>query len=815
MSAERVQGRRTARIHDFIRRHRNGILACLLVVTCAAVLAIRLLPFDHTLDLMLPDDRELHRAVDFLRSANFADKVAVSLSVAGPDEDRERLVSAMDVFSDSVGPPMISEVMSKFDESAMMDDLLFFLRKAPQILDERDLKAVEAGLAPAAVETSLKERYRQLLKPQGAFMAQAIRADPLAINTMVLSRIRGISSSFGYDVDVQDGRLVSRDGRHGLLILRTPVQVADAAGSRRLVEYLEEKLAKLPHGVEGEMVCGHTHTVSNEDAVKSDIRLTLSIASIAFFLLFLVYFRDASAVLIFLIPLVSVVISLHVTSLMVGAMSSFVVGLGSVIGGIAVDYGIHVYVGVRQGTDPSESARRLARPVILGALTTLSVFVAFLLSGIPGYRQLAWFSTVSVVCSLGLALLILPHCIRPRARTAGQGMLLDRWVSPSRRSSFVVLVLFAAVLAGGGIAAARVRFNSDLAQLDGAAAEIKETEARFRRRWGGGEASQAMVVATARDYRSAMELNDVVYAAGAAMGNGKLISLAGVWPSARTRVANAARWTGFWRDGREAALRRVIAEKGRRYSFSEEAFAPFFDSLYQVAGIEAEPDDNAILASLKERFVQELDDEWRVVSFFPDEDEFRAVASTVASAHDGVFVVSRRHLSSLLSRLVMSEMGRITLVAMILILVATFWLLRDVRTALIALTPAVTGVVWLAGTVSLLGLDLNVTNIIAGIVVVGLCIDYGIFVACACARRLDVGAVTSVSLSAVTTVIGAGALLFARHPALFSIGVTLVAGVFSGYLAAVLVVPSLHAVLVRERRTPPSRPTGYEGEWPE
>lgn len=804
MTGEQLQGRGVVRLHDFVRKHRNAILACLLAAACAAVLAIRLLPFDHTLDLMLPDDAELHRAIGFLRSANFADKVAVSLSLTDPAADTDKLAAAMDDFAASVEPPLISEVISKFDESAMMEDLLFFLEEAPQILDAHDLAEIEKLLTPAAVEKRLKERYRQLLKPQGSFMSRTIRADPLAIKAMVLTRIRGISASFGYDVDFRDGRLVSRDGRHGLLILRTPVHLADAGASRRLVHYLREKLAAIPAGVEGEMVCGHTHTVSNEDAIKRDIRLTLTIASVAFFLLFLLYFRDASAGLIFLIPIVSVVVSLNVTSLLVGALSSFVVGLGSVIAGIAVDYGIHVYVGVRQGTDASDSARRLARPVTLGALTTLSVFIAFLLSGVPGYRQLAWFSTVSVVISLGLALFVLPHCIRPRARSVPRDSLLVRWVAPSRDSSVVVLLLFAVVLAVGVVAAVRVRFDSDLAQLDGVSREIVETEERFKQKWGGGEGSQAMVVASAADHASAMELNDMVYAAATAgMGRGKLISLASVWPSASTRTVNAARWAGFWQDGREATLRRLLAEKGRQYSFSDQAFAPFFQDLYQVAGPETEPGENAVLTSLKERFVQELAGEWRVVSFFPDTDDLLAAMDAIGARQEGVFVVSRRHLSALLSRLVISEMGRITTVAMILILATTWWLLRSVRTAVIALVPAVTGVIWLAGAVSLLGMKLNVTNLIAGIVVVGLCIDYGIFVAYACAGRLDAGAVTSVSLSAATTVVGAGALLFARHPALFSIGVTLVAGVFAGYLAAVLVVPSLHAVLVRDRKNPP------------
>ena len=47
-------------------------------------------------------------------------------------------------------------------------------------------------------------------------------------------------------------------------------------------------------------------------------------------------------------------------------------------------------------------------------------------------------------------------------------------------------------------------------------------------------------------------------------------------------------------------------------------------------------------------------------------------------------------------------------------------------------------------------------------------------------------------------VTNAGVLLFAKHPALFSIGFTLVVGVFAGYLTSMLVVPALYALFGKD-----------------
>ena len=77
-------------------------------------------------------------------------------------------------------------------------------------------------------------------------------------------------------------------------------------------------------------------------------------------------------------------------------------------------------------------------------------------------------------------------------------------------------------------------------------------------------------------------------------------------------------------------------------------------------------------------------------------------------------------------------------------------------------------------------------------VVVGIVSDYGMFMVYYCKYKYQTGTIIAVTLAAVTTLIGAGVLLFAQHPVLFSIGVTLVTGVLSGYLSSLLIIPAAY-----------------------
>ena len=122
----------------------------------------------------------------------------------------------------------------------------------------------------------------------------------------------------GYDVVVEDGRFLSRDGRHAMLIVQTTVPMTDATRSKELVRVLDEKIRQLPSFVSADVIAGHLHTVSNEQVIKRDIAVASVVASIGFLFLFLFVFRDARAFFVILFPLLAVVWAIIIQGLVAG-----------------------------------------------------------------------------------------------------------------------------------------------------------------------------------------------------------------------------------------------------------------------------------------------------------------------------------------------------------------------------------------------------------------------------------------------------------------------------------------------------------------
>ncbi|MBI4613766.1 MAG: MMPL family transporter, partial [Planctomycetes bacterium] len=116
------------------------------------------------------------------------------------------------------------------------------------------------------------------------------------------------------------------------------------------------------------------------------------------------------------------------------------------------------------------------------------------------------------------------------------------------------------------------------------------------------------------------------------------------------------------------------------------------------------------------------------------------------------------------------------------------------------LVPLAVGLVWSLGLWPVLGFKINVVSITALPLILGLGIDYGVYIFHRIVQdgeaRME-GAMIScgkaVFLSAATTIIGFGSLLASVHQGFFDLGLLVSTGITLCYLAGVLLIPALMA----------------------
>lgn len=142
------------------------------------------------------------------------------------------------------------------------------------------------------------------------------------------------------------------------------------------------------------------------------------------------------------------------------------------------------------------------------------------------------------------------------------------------------------------------------------------------------------------------------------------------------------------------------------------------------------------------------------------------------------------------------------LYALAVICVIVLYDFRSLTLAALALVPLVVGAVWTAGVMWLANLQFNLANLIILPLIVGIGISNGIHII---HRHIEDGSHEmsviarstgkAVVLSSVTTMVGFGSLMVARHQGIFSLGLLLTIGIGCNLLASITVLPSLLSYL--------------------
>jgi predicted exporter len=779
-------------LYDFTARHKRFVQLVLIFLIIISLAALFFVKYESSMSEILPKNEIISRSIEFFRDSNIAGKVIVSLELTSPDKDQKDLLREIDLLAGSVDKSLFPAIAVGISESSSANAIDKMFKNLPGMVSESEISQIDSWINVERVSQKLHDAYMQLLKPQGVFMNSMLRSDPLGLRMLVFEKLKALSSSTGYDVEIKDGHFISRDGRHAMLIANSAVPVTDSEGSKIMLDSLKNNLRKLPEYVSADIICVHEHTVSNEKTIRRDINFISVVAAVVLILLYVFVIRDFSAVLIFFVPVIALLFSIVLSYFFLGKLSYWVIGLGSTVAGITIDYGTHVYFAARGRSDPATFVKHVIKPVSFGAFTTIAIFIAFFFSKIEGYNQLAVFTIIAIILSTAISIFVLPHLI---VNTTGKSHFADHVANKlenTNLSNGLTVLSWLFLTFALASFAAHVEFERDIKKIDGTEKNIIQAEERFHKTWGG-EKTHAVFVVSSKNYEEALEVNEKIYSeAVQAVGPGNFTSIALLLPSEKTRKENSERWNKFWSEERKQRLRKLFLEEGRKYNFSENAFEPFFSNLKAYSSKNDIPDFNFF-----ERFVQKTNDDYRLMSFFPDTKEYVDLLNEISNRYPNTYLVSETVLSDTLSKVVSADLKLMIWISAISVIVLTYMCFFNIRETLIALVPPVTGIVWLMGIMSLLGLSINVANMIAGVLAIGIASDFGIFMTYRSRFNIQAGTVLAITLCTVTTLIGAGVLIFAKHPALSSVGVTMVIGVGAGFLSSIVVVPKLCELFVK------------------
>ena len=824
---------RFVQLHLFLARRRKIVLLLFAAFVAASIFMGRGLKLNEDFTDIFPMSAPaIAEQVEALKLIRQADRIYIDVATA--TTNAEQLGDAAGQMTAALREiPQIADVRGEINAADMGAAWQQLQSQLPALLNSNDLRELEPRLTATNLEARLAWLKKSMMQPQGLMFKDVAQTDPAGIGDAVSARLRSLQAGAG-DARIVGGRITSADGCHALINATPEFRSSETGKSAALIEAVLKVARsveeKFPDGAVKISVTGaHRAALDNATMIRADTTRTSVIATIAIAVLILLACRRRWLALMALIPVAFGALGAVAVLFLTGNLvSSVALGCGSMLIGVAVDYGIYI---VYQLDDSPPASReelagivaRLVPALAFGALTTMAAFFVMFLSPVSGHRQLGLFGVVGVGLAALFALLILPLFIpvkaaanaRPLPLTALLQRLFD-WRTRNRRFVLPALVLFTLVCAAG---VTRVKFDGDLARLNGVTRSAQQDEKTIRESWGKALSLTTIVVGgTTRE--EVLAKNERVFAVLEKLRGQNVLesfsSVAPLMPSARTRTANRRDWRNFWTTGRQSQLHDSLAAAAARLGFRAEAFAPFLEKI-SAPEIAAMPETNSALDRLAADFWSERDGKIYLTTLVKaaGTEQFRRLRAAVKTAVPDALLLNKAALSGEMAQIARQALPVFGLLVAAMNAFLIFLLLGRIELVLVTLLPMAAGVFWTLGTLGLCGLPIDAANFVFVIFVVGVGGDYSLFLVLGELEPLrghpERMAVTgaAVTMCALTALLGTGVLVLAHHPALFSVGLTALLGISYSLLATLFLVPLSMRWLVKlnSRRPKISNPT--------
>lgn len=461
-------------------------------------------------------------------------------------------------------------------------------------------------------------------------------------------------------------------------------------------------------------------------------------------------------------------VALSVTAWVFGEVHLLTLVFGASLVGVAEDYGIHYFAARQSQTQmPAHRLMRSLLPALWLALgTSMIAYLALGAAAFPGLRQMALFAALGPVAALLTVVCWFPWLDRghvPRSRFADLvGGSLAHWprLPLGRRACAGYALVAAALLA---IVWLQLRAQDDVRQLQNSPAELVEQQRRISAMLGLPSPAQFYLLRGAsaeqllqREEQLTQRLQPI-----AAQGHITGWSAVSDWVPSQAQQRRDAQRLAEVEPAVLSAVNSALGEQMQRPAFAAQA-------LTVDAWLE-----QPISAAARALWLGQVGEQWMSVVMLRGLHDWGVLGQLAAAAQglEGVRWVDKpAEISSLLSRY-RDSMTWLLVLGHLLVLVALCW--RFGRRAWRAWVPTLAATLGVLAFMAATGQPWQLFNVLALVLLLGVGVDYGIFLL---EHEEDGSAWLAVVVGAGSTWLSFGLLGLSQTPALKAFGTTLMVG---------------------------------------
>ncbi len=468
---------------------------------------------------------------------------------------------------------------------------------------------------------------------------------------------------------------------------------------------------------------------------------------------------------------------------------------GCNLAGVAIDYCLYFCADQFRAPgrwQPRDALAQVGGAITLGMLISVLSYAVLATTPFPGLRQMAVFSGVGLAVAWACVLCWYPRWLRP-APTAGAERRAARFARLDARLTRGIaqvpiifwLLLWMMLVAVMAFGLSRLRFQDDVRVLQNAPpALVKQDEAVGRML--GAQTDRRFFLVRGSNAETVLEREETLRARlSKAVSRGEIGGYTAVTqalPSARRQIEDRTLLAQQVYDGDQGLLARFMRQLGfstqaidaRLAAFKPKAPPLTVDQWLPTTA--AEPYRHLWLGDIGGGLSAS------VVTMSNVQDA--AAVAQQTTGLPGVRLIDRiADVSAVLGAYRVRTLWLAALAGLLSALLLMLNFRRRIDLPL-AVTPAVAGVLTFA-VFGLLGIPVNLFNVVALLLVLGLSVDYAIFTQRG--RAQGISMLLSVSLAAAATLLAFGLLALSPTPFIHSLGLTVLIGVLIDFVLCLIV----------------------------
>lgn len=652
-----------------------------------------------------------------------------------------------------------------------------------------------------------------LSSPAGVLLKRLLPRDPTGEIMELFGALAGDNGS----PNMQFGAWASQDGERAILMTQTRAAGSDTDGQEAAIAAIRLAFAEAAEkagAADARLLLSGApvFAVEARAAIKSEIHRLAAISALGIIALLWFAYRSFSAIGFGLLPVLSGALAgIAAVSLGFGTVHGITIGFGTTLIGEAVDYTIYYFVQA-SGDEDDQAQRWIERfwPTIrLGVLTSICGFAALLGSGFPGLAQLGLYSVVGLVTAAAVTRFVLPAICpagtgqRPvSADGIGQraaAMLLRlKEIGAGGRGRIAVGLLSLGAIAIIVQAGSRL-WDDSLSGLSPVPPAAQALDQKLRGDLGAPDLRYLVIIR--RHGQDAQEATLLAAEQAGRVLDGLVAdkAIAGYSSAARFLPSRASQQQRRDALPERSELQRNLNLALRELPLSAKRLDGFIDD---VAAARTQPllDREQLRGSSLALLVDALlmhrssdgREEWTALlplRAVPGQNIAPAkIQAALAAAHiDGVLCLDLAGESARLYGDYLHEAILLSGAGLIAITVLLFIALRSPRRVVHVLMPLLATVLIVIAGLSLAGVKLTLLHLIGILLIFAVGSNYALFFDRPAQQEpLDLRTLSSLLLANMATLIGFGALAFAKVPVLNAVGVTVGPGAVLALLLSAL-----------------------------